>query len=456
MSLTKVTNSIISGAPLNVLDYGAAKDGVTDDSAAIQAAIDALPSIGGEIIFPAGDYFISTGLTTGTKKAVKLRGLASMNQPVETSGARITATSAITMLTAGSASVTTPSGIEIENLSFVGDASVIAGIKVLRQNFVRLCMVSVGNLTTGTGIILDGTGDSNTLNQLDGVFVRNCLNGIQSITTAALRLFGGTYVTCNNLASSVGFSGVTSETTYFDGFAVDSAAKHIVLDSTSDRCTGIGVRLEGSVASAVGIEVSGDENYFFGTTVNLVGASAIGVDIKAAAENTRLIHSEFVGLASADRVVNAGSKTVRIDRFVNYDMSDIPFGYGTTVTDGASGSDVILANVRKIRSVNAAGTTTNALLSLDATDRTTLESPRARTADNQTLMLFNTANESGSLTSTLVFKASGATGYTIRWQLPDYQVSASASAGAATLPANPVGFMDIEINGTLRKIPYYA
>jgi len=31
-----------------------------------------------------------------------------------------------------------------------------------------------------------------------------------------------------------------------------------------------------------------------------------------------------------------------------------------------------------------------------------------------------------------------------------------ASAGAATLPANPVGFWCVLINGTPQKIPYYA
>jgi hypothetical protein len=34
--------------------------------------------------------------------------------------------------------------------------------------------------------------------------------------------------------------------------------------------------------------------------------------------------------------------------------------------------------------------------------------------------------------------------------------AASATAGAETLPANPVGFLVVSINGTSRKIPYYA
>jgi len=48
----------------NVLDYGAARDGSTDDTAAIQAAIDAAEAAGGGTVkIPAGDYLISSALT---------------------------------------------------------------------------------------------------------------------------------------------------------------------------------------------------------------------------------------------------------------------------------------------------------------------------------------------------------------------------------------------------------
>ena len=45
---------------LNVKNYGALGDGVRDDTAAIQAAINALPSTGGTVFIPAGTYMIDT------------------------------------------------------------------------------------------------------------------------------------------------------------------------------------------------------------------------------------------------------------------------------------------------------------------------------------------------------------------------------------------------------------
>lgn len=56
MSVTKVSYSMINGAPLNVLDFGADSSGVSDSSLAIQSAVDALPSSGGLIVFPTGTY----------------------------------------------------------------------------------------------------------------------------------------------------------------------------------------------------------------------------------------------------------------------------------------------------------------------------------------------------------------------------------------------------------------
>ena len=60
MSLTKATYSMITGASLNVLDYGAVGDGVANDSAAIVAAMTAASSTGKNVFFPAGTYRLLT------------------------------------------------------------------------------------------------------------------------------------------------------------------------------------------------------------------------------------------------------------------------------------------------------------------------------------------------------------------------------------------------------------
>jgi len=39
--------------------------------------------------------------------------------------------------------------------------------------------------------------------------------------------------------------------------------------------------------------------------------------------------------------------------------------------------------------------------------------------------------------------------------LLNFTSATSATAGSATLPANPVGFMNVTINGKKYKVPYY-
>lgn len=67
-------------SPINVWDFGAVGDGTTDDTAAIQAAIDAAEAVGGgQVHFPAGLYRIESGpltvnLDDGTCEQISLVG----------------------------------------------------------------------------------------------------------------------------------------------------------------------------------------------------------------------------------------------------------------------------------------------------------------------------------------------------------------------------------------------
>ena len=62
MALTRTSFSMISGADANVLDYGAVGDGVTDDTAAIQAALDT----GKSIYFPSDSVFVISDAVSPT------------------------------------------------------------------------------------------------------------------------------------------------------------------------------------------------------------------------------------------------------------------------------------------------------------------------------------------------------------------------------------------------------
>lgn len=62
MPLTKATYSMINGAAINVLDFGADLTGVADSASAIQAAFNATLSTGGTVYFPYGTYKVGTTL----------------------------------------------------------------------------------------------------------------------------------------------------------------------------------------------------------------------------------------------------------------------------------------------------------------------------------------------------------------------------------------------------------
>jgi hypothetical protein len=95
---------------VNVMDYGAVGDGAADDTAAVQAAHDALPAGGGEVYFPPGQYKIATASGgTGvavTKPSVRFRGVG-WDQATLTAGSRIVAGAAMTDLVKAASTATT-------------------------------------------------------------------------------------------------------------------------------------------------------------------------------------------------------------------------------------------------------------------------------------------------------------------------------------------------------------
>ena len=93
MALTKAHNRMIKGAPVNVLDFGALGDGVTDDTAAIQAALDASLTVH----VPTGTYLVSTTLTFPSNQIIYGTGRQSIIKSTNTSGGICMQTDAIAL-----------------------------------------------------------------------------------------------------------------------------------------------------------------------------------------------------------------------------------------------------------------------------------------------------------------------------------------------------------------------
>jgi hypothetical protein len=147
---------------VNVKDYGAKGDGVTDDTGAIQAAITALPTGspgGGTVFLPGGTYNIgTTGLSVPAgKRGVRLVGASRIATYIRYSGTGYA-------LTVGASTADT-GDFHLEDLTIdlASGPAGAGGLKVIRSQdgTIRRVWVQgrVSGSDSGTGIYFDGTGN---------------------------------------------------------------------------------------------------------------------------------------------------------------------------------------------------------------------------------------------------------------------------------------------------------
>ena len=138
MSLTKVSYSMIEGAPINVLDYGADASGTVDSTSAIQAAFNAASSLNEagqvvEVSFPAGRYLVSSAINIGASNLfVSGVGIARIEPTVLTGASTYT----IFNLTGSAGRVT------IKDLTFYmfgSDCIGIGATNIWRQATIENC-----------------------------------------------------------------------------------------------------------------------------------------------------------------------------------------------------------------------------------------------------------------------------------------------------------------------------
>jgi hypothetical protein len=148
-----------SSSDFDVKSYGATGNGSTDDTTAIQNAINAAQSAGGGVVFfPKGTYRITSSLfVSGNYVQLEGTGEGSVIWP---------ATSGLTAIYIGNAGgLNLCTNNKVKNLCVhraVGPAAGSYGIRVERARFINLEGVSVYDSAYGIGVGVPGDGSLNT------------------------------------------------------------------------------------------------------------------------------------------------------------------------------------------------------------------------------------------------------------------------------------------------------
>jgi hypothetical protein len=164
---------------INVMDapYSATGNGSTDDTTAIQNAINALPATGGDVVFPCGTYKVSSSLAIGngtnaaasTRYGVMLKGFGNgRTQPIF---AGFNTTPCVSILWAGS-----------------GSGGIISIAGPLQTWGVQNMTLNCNSVASSVGLLITSAqfGESRNLT------TTNCFRGIQSTTVAPFGSFTNT------------------------------------------------------------------------------------------------------------------------------------------------------------------------------------------------------------------------------------------------------------------------
>jgi hypothetical protein len=151
------------GGILTVRQFGAKGDGTTDDTSAIQAALNALPSTGGALYFPGGVYKVSLQFTIANRSNIRLYGPSfSGSYNATTLGATIQATGTFTVF-----SFSNGVGCSVESMQIRDGGTAIyfngcLGFRVLNCNLFnnQIGMAATGN---GVGIVRGNMVRNNTI-----------------------------------------------------------------------------------------------------------------------------------------------------------------------------------------------------------------------------------------------------------------------------------------------------
>ncbi len=266
----------------NVRDYGAAGDGVTNDTAAITAAITAIPAAGGTLYFPAGTYVTSGGFTIAVPCTIRGEGCDGIQDATGTGTSIVTCTSATAVLFTVTASI---------------------------ARFVDIGLVNThGTPTNGAGIRVTTTDTFGRVNY-DGISVRGFWTGIDAITGSVWTMRGCYVADChkyglrirNTLNEDQGDFAISDSFFYFDSAVVGVAGADCAIriegggggKIVNTRINGFLDALLNGIELYVANNILTGELFIANTTV--VGWTRNGFDATLGGNNALWIKARLVG-----------------------------------------------------------------------------------------------------------------------------------------------------------------
>lgn len=340
MSLTKVSYSMIDGATVNILDFGAVGDwdgtSGTDNTSAIQAAINACPN-GGTVFVPSG-YYKFSALTSA--KAVRLIGAGFNNkiqgtygnaewQNLNNFGGSVlisTATSGDAIyFGAASGSAGELQNFQMSDLMIVGPGTgtatavhFVRGVghyieNVLIANFntgwnFDSCQDGTGNKIAAkacrTGIVMGGVITSNQWVLLNPEIQRYEVYGLNLIEASLVQILGGLFQDADaSAAIGINVSATATATiikgVWFENVNIDAALNIVGGRTTVEQC------------------------YFANPVDN--------VKLRSAAQQTHLLHNYFGSSAPT-----ASSLSIDAGAANNYIIDSAPSTNGTYTDFGTN------------------------------------------------------------------------------------------------------------------------
>jgi len=297
---------LYSGAA-NVRWFGAKGDGVTDDTTAIQAAIDSLPSTGGSIYSPTGVYRIVAGLTVAAANVQFIGDYGkTFNETIGTglygSVYWLDATNTILLDIAAGALV--HQGPTIRGMAFVATST--TGTTLVRIKLMNRWLIDHSSFRNAAiGIDVDWGSNDSAWGKVDHCILKSNTIGLN--LTANCLVVGGDW---ENTTSIKSYSGVNGQIKImgakFDtGIGIDLKAFDVsIIGNTFERCNPA-ISIDGT-----GVSPSGERTTIIGNSISGSG-SETGITITANATQTQMLGNEFSNLGT--RVSDSGVNTLRLD-----------------------------------------------------------------------------------------------------------------------------------------------